>query len=807
MKNGVGAVVVAGSGPRLVRTLGCLAGIPEIEDVTIVVPSTVDPRVVEWIDALAAARSWKVVATADASPGRQLNAGVEAASAEWVFLLDAGETLTAAAPTCVDRLAGSAAVAGFIAGAVRLIALGVDEIVHAENVAQIHALDPASPVLRGMCWRRPILRAAGGLDPELPAGLRYDLWLRLVTSRVEGLATDAVVAQVGVGPGDALREELGSPAYGSAVQTVLTRHLVELASSAASVLEHRERRLAELKRPHMAAVDRRAGAIAERRVPGAIDPALPLDPAADGHGLPRRTSPRSRDWGYERGGPLDRVYIEQFLAAEAAYIQGAVLEVQEADYTRRFGGGHVSRGDVVDVDESNREATVIADLRMAANIASDSYDCIIITQTLHVIDDMPAVVAECHRMLRAGGVVLATLPCVSRVCLEYGPAGDLWRVTPAGARRLFELVFGTNVTVTTFGNALATSAFTLGLGRAEVRDGETAVVDPYNPTLVGVRAVKQDVGVKSPALATGRHDHGLVLLYHRVGGAGPDPHRLNLSLDAFERQMAWLASDCAVLSLDELVERADRRALPSRAVAITFDDGYVDTLTHASPILSQYRLPATCFVATEGLDGSHVFWWDRLAALFLGDGVRPDLLSIVLPDGAREIATVTPGERLFGHALVYNAIAPLSAGARARVLAQIDDWAPQARVDEPCRRMSADELRALALRGIALGAHTVGHPHLPLLDRDSQVREIAESRRVLERIGGVAVTHLAYPHGAFDETTATSANDAGITHAFTCEPRALVAGQAPLRLPRLDPQESRLDRFIARVALSLVAHA
>jgi peptidoglycan/xylan/chitin deacetylase (PgdA/CDA1 family) len=120
--------------------------------------------------------------------------------------------------------------------------------------------------------------------------------------------------------------------------------------------------------------------------------------------------------------------------------------------------------------------------------------------------------------------------------------------------------------------------------------------------------------------------------------------------------------------------------------------------------------------------------------------------------------------------------------------------------------MSADELRALAVRGIAIGAHTVGHPHLTLLDPDSQVREIAESRRVLERIGGVPVTHLAYPYGAFDETTAISASDAGITHAFTCEPRALATGQAPLRLPRLDPQESRLDRFIARVALSLVAH-
>jgi hypothetical protein len=69
------------------------------------------------------------------------------------------------------------------------------------------------------------------------------------------------------------------------------------------------------------------------------------------------------------------------------------------------------------------------------------------------------------------------------------------------------------------------------------------------------------------------------------------------------------------------------------------------------------------------------------------------------------------------------------------------------------------------------------------------------------------VTHLAYPFGAFDEITAISASKAGITYAFTCEPLALAAGQAHLRLPRLDPQEPRLDRFIARVALSLAAQA
>ncbi len=140
--------------------------------------------------------------------------------------------------------------------------------------------------------------------------------------------------------------------------------------------------------------------------------------------------------------------------------------------------------------------------------------------------------------------------------------------------------------------------------------------------------------------------------------------------------MAWLASDCAVLPLAELVERATRHTLPPRAVALTFDDGYLDTLTNAGPILSRHGLPATCFVATEGLEGPHVFWWDRLAALLLGDGARPSVLPLDLPDGPRQVATATRGERLFAHGLVYHAVVALPAAAREEVLAQIAAWAP-----------------------------------------------------------------------------------------------------------------------------------
>ena len=114
-----------------------------------------------------------------------------------------------------------------------------------------------------------------------------------------------------------------------------------------------------------------------------------------------------------------------------------------------------------------------------------------------------------------------------------------------------------------------------------------------------------------------------------------------------------------------------------------------------------------------------------------------------------------------------------------------------------------DELRDLAGHGITIGAHTVHHPQLPRQDRATQVREMSDSRVVLERITGSSVPDLAYPFGAFDETTIAAAAEAGLARAFTCEPRAVTAADDPLRLPRLDPQEPAPDRFAARVLLAL----
>src|SRR5919106_1942688 len=104
----------------------------------------------------------------------------------------------------------------------------------------------------------------------------------------------------------------------------------------------------------------------------------------------RRVKPISRTWGSERGLPIDRYYIERFLARQASDIQGHVLEIGDATYTRKFGAERVTKSDVLHIAESRPQVTILGDLTRADHIPSDAFDCVILTQTLQVIYDLPA---------------------------------------------------------------------------------------------------------------------------------------------------------------------------------------------------------------------------------------------------------------------------------------------------------------------------------------------------------------------------------------------------------------------------------
>lgn len=209
-------------------------------------------------------------------------------------------------------------------------------------------------------------------------------------------------------------------------------------------------------------------------------------------GSMRRLTPISRRWGFDRGSAIDRYYIEKFLTRHAEDICGRVLEIGDNTYTYKFGGGRVSHSDVLDVEKGNAKATIVADLTCADHIASNTFNCIILTQTLQFIYDVKAALMHLRRILKEGGVLLASFPGITKIGRhDMERWGWYWQFTTLSATRLLEEIFPPeNVEVQACGNVLTAIAFLRGVAAEELRPEELDFHDPEYEVLITVRAVK-----------------------------------------------------------------------------------------------------------------------------------------------------------------------------------------------------------------------------------------------------------------------------------------------------------------------------
>ena len=209
----------------------------------------------------------------------------------------------------------------------------------------------------------------------------------------------------------------------------------------------------------------------------------------------RRLTPISREFGFDRGLPIDRYYVERFLAAQAADIQGRVLEIGDDVYLRQFGGDRVTQPDILHVHGGNPKATFVGDLTTADHLPSAAFDCVILAQTLHLIYDVRAALTTLHRILKPGGVLLATFPGLSQKSQDEWGDAWCWGFTTRATRQIFEETFpGATLEIQANGNVLVAIAFLQGLATQELRQSELDYRDPQYETLITVRVVKPNPG-------------------------------------------------------------------------------------------------------------------------------------------------------------------------------------------------------------------------------------------------------------------------------------------------------------------------
>ena len=210
----------------------------------------------------------------------------------------------------------------------------------------------------------------------------------------------------------------------------------------------------------------------------------------------RQLRPVSRAFGSDRGLAVDRYYVERFLESRRPDIRGRVMEVGESTYTRRFGGEKVSRSDVLHVHDRNPTATIVGDLAHCPHVPDESFDCIILTQTLQLIFDLPAAMRSLNRILAPNGVLLVTVPGMSQVADSEWRKTWYWSFTTLAVERLLsEGLPGADIDVRASGNVLAATAFLQGISASELSQKELDIADPDYQLLITARAVKVRSGL------------------------------------------------------------------------------------------------------------------------------------------------------------------------------------------------------------------------------------------------------------------------------------------------------------------------
>ena len=204
-----------------------------------------------------------------------------------------------------------------------------------------------------------------------------------------------------------------------------------------------------------------------------------------------RLDPFSRAFGYDRGGPVDRYYIGNFLEKNSALIKGRVLEIGDNEYTIRFGGSKVTRSDILHVNETNPNATFIGDLTNAPHLPDNGFDCIVLTQTLHLIYEYKEAIKTCYRVLKSGGSLLLTVPGISSIDAGEWKSTWYWAFTDISIKKIIEETFdANNITIDVFGNILTATAFLYGMGWPELKKQQLDWYDPSYQVTITATATK-----------------------------------------------------------------------------------------------------------------------------------------------------------------------------------------------------------------------------------------------------------------------------------------------------------------------------
>jgi peptidoglycan/xylan/chitin deacetylase (PgdA/CDA1 family) len=320
--------------------------------------------------------------------------------------------------------------------------------------------------------------------------------------------------------------------------------------------------------------------------------------------------------------------------------------------------------------------------------------------------------------------------------------------------------------------------------------------------------------------------HGpIILAYHRVTRLETDPQLLSVSPDHFREQLAWLKTHVRLLSLANLTTALRSGKVPDAGVVLTFDDGYADNLHEAKPLLVQYEVPATVFIATGSIGNPHEFWWDEIERMLLHPGRLPEHMrvdvagTVVVADlaafadytathfdrykGWNELEP-TPSPRHDVYRSLHQAMRRANVTERERAMDSLRAWAGLSLPPRSSHRiLDGEEVRRLGTgAGMEVGAHTVTHPWLAALPVKQQDDEIRGSKTQLERVLDRQIRSFSYPFGsaaAYGTQAPRIAREVGFSCACANVEGRVWRRTNPWKLPRYLVRDWNTDTFARHI--------
>jgi peptidoglycan/xylan/chitin deacetylase (PgdA/CDA1 family) len=300
----------------------------------------------------------------------------------------------------------------------------------------------------------------------------------------------------------------------------------------------------------------------------------------------------------------------------------------------------------------------------------------------------------------------------------------------------------------------------------------------------GRKFVRQALRPLSKALFPG----AIVIGYHRAANSEWDPLGLTVKPDNFEAQLDVLKKLRDVVTVGELALRHAGGESLERYAAVTFDDGYSDFADTVVPVIEAHAIPATVFVTTGCIDKN--FWWDEVTRLLAPNGQPTPTLQI-MQNGGRDPWLFSDldqsGKRATTAQFICHSMACGNHDDIRSVIEQLRAWSGASGSAQPdCGPMTSAQLRSVARHPLVeLGAHTVSHGCLALLERDAQQSEIGQSKAALETFRGSAVAVFSYPNGSFSDTTRELVEEMGFRCACASIEGAFNRRTDPYRIPRI----------------------